>query len=58
MAMCVDVSDLVMVTNVYGMSQCADGGIIATKSYISGSNYIRKMTDYSSGDWEEMWTAL
>ena len=58
MAMYVDAYDWVMVPNVYGMSQFADGGIFATKPYISGSNYIKKMSDYLSGDWEEKWTAL
>ena len=58
MAMYVDAYDWVMVPNVYGMSQFADGGIFATKPYISGSNYIKKMSDYTGGDWEEKWTAL
>jgi deoxyribodipyrimidine photolyase-related protein len=58
MAMYVDAYDWVMVPNVYGMSQFADGGLFATKPYISGSNYIRKMSSYESGDWEELWTAL
>lgn len=58
MAMYVDAYDWVMVPNVYGMSQFADGGIFATKPYISGSNYIKKMSDYPNGDWEEIWTAL
>jgi deoxyribodipyrimidine photolyase-related protein len=47
-----------MVPNVYGMSQFADGGSFATKPYISGANYIKKMSDYPSGDWETTWTAL
>lgn len=58
MAMYVDAYDWVMVPNVYGMSQFADGGSFATKPYISGSNYLKKMSDYKSGDWEETWTAL
>ncbi len=58
MAMYVDAYDWVMVPNVYGMSQFADGGIFATKPYISGSNYLKKMSDYSTGEWEELWTAL
>jgi deoxyribodipyrimidine photolyase-related protein len=58
MAMYVDAYDWVMVPNVYGMSQFADGGIFATKPYISGSSYLKKMSDYPSGDWEEVWTAL
>lgn len=58
MAMYVDAYDWVMVPNVYGMSQFADGGIFATKPYISGSNYLKKMSDYKPGEWEEIWTAL
>lgn len=58
MAMYVDAYDWVMVPNVYGMSQFADGGIFATKPYISGSNYIKKMSSYEKGEWEETWTAL
>ena len=58
MAMYLDAYDWVMVPNVYGMSQFADGGSFATKPYISGANYIKKMSDYDSGDWEKIWTAL
>jgi deoxyribodipyrimidine photolyase-related protein len=58
MEMFIDSYDWVMVPNVYGMSQFADGGVLSTKPYISGSNYIRKMSDYSSGEWEEIWDAL
>jgi deoxyribodipyrimidine photolyase-related protein len=58
MAMYVDAYDWVMVPNVYGMSQFADGGLFATKPYISGSNYIRKMSDYKSGEWSVTWDAL
>lgn len=58
MGMYVDAYDWVMVPNVYGMSQFADGGSFATKPYISGANYLRKMSNYPKGDWEETWTAL
>ncbi len=54
----IDAYDWVMVPNVYGMSQFADGGLMSTKPYISGSNYIRKMSDYPKGKWEEVWDAL
>jgi len=47
----IDSSDWVMGPNVFGMSQFSDGGIFATKPYFSGSNYIRKMSHYSKGEW-------
>ena len=45
MELFIDSYDWVMVPNVYGMSQFADGGLMSTKPYISGSNYIYKMSD-------------
>jgi deoxyribodipyrimidine photolyase-related protein len=48
-----------MVPNVYGMSQFADGGLMSTKPYMSGSNYIYKMSNYKKGEpWEKIWDAL
>ena len=58
MELFIDAYDWVMVPNVYGMSQFADGGILSTKPYISGSNYITKMSDYKKGPWQEIWDAL
>ena len=54
----IDAYDWVMVPNVYGMSQFADGGLMSTKPYISGSNYILKMSDYKKGNWSKIWDAL
>jgi len=54
----IDAYDWVMVPNVYGMSQYADGGLMTTKPYISSSNYILKMSDYPKGDWVEVWDGL
>lgn len=54
----VDAYDWVMVPNVYGMSQFADGGLITTKPYISSSNYILKMSNYPKGEWTEIWDGL
>lgn len=51
MEMFVDSSDWVMAPNVFGMGQFSDGGIFATKPYISGSNYLLKMGDFPKGDW-------
>ncbi len=53
MEMFVDSSDWVMGPNVYGMALFSDGGIFATKPYIAGSNYPRKMGHYPKGDWCE-----
>lgn len=58
MELFIDAYDWVMVPNVYGMSQFADGGLMSTKPYISGSNYILKMSHYSKGPWCETWDAL
>lgn len=58
MEMYVDSADWVMAPNVYGMSQFADGGIFATKPYIGGANYIRKMSHYPKGDWENVVNGL
>ncbi len=58
MEMYIDAYDWVMVPNVYGMSLQSDGGAITTKPYISGSNYIRKMSDFPPGDWCDIWDGL
>jgi deoxyribodipyrimidine photolyase-related protein len=58
MELFIDAYDWVMVPNVYGMSQFADGGTFATKPYVGGSNYIRKMSNYPKGEWEKVWDGL
>ncbi|MTI41949.1 cryptochrome/photolyase family protein [Fulvivirga lutimaris] len=58
MELFIDAYDWVMVPNIYGMTQYADGGLITTKPYISGSNYILKMSDYQKGKWCEIWDGL
>lgn len=58
MELFIDAYDWVMVPNVYGMTQYADGGLIITKPYVSSSNYIRKMSDYKKGVWCDVWDAL
>ena len=42
----IDAIHWVEITNTRGMSQFADGGIIATKPYISSGAYINKMSNY------------
>jgi len=54
----IDSYDWVMVPNVYGMSQFSDGGLMASKPYISSSNYIIKMSNYGKGDWQSKWDGL
>ena len=58
MEMFIDAYDWVMVPNVYGMTQFSDGGLMTTKPYISGSNYLMKMSDYEKGEWQQVWDGL
>lgn len=58
MELFIDAWDWVMVPNVYGMSQFADGGLMSTKPYFSGSNYLMKMSDFPKGDWQRTWDGL
>jgi deoxyribodipyrimidine photolyase-related protein len=58
MELFIDAYDWVMVPNVYAMSQFAAGEAITTKPYVSGSNYLRKMSDLPRGDWTDDWDAL
>jgi len=58
MEMFVDSYDWVMVPNAYAMSQHADGGLITTKPYFSGSSYVRKMSHHKKGPWCEIWDGL
>jgi deoxyribodipyrimidine photolyase-related protein len=43
-----DAIEWVEMPNTRGMSQYADGGIMATKPYVSSANYIHKMSSYCS----------
>ncbi len=46
MSLYADAIDWVSLPNVLGMSQYADGGIMATKPYCASGNYIRRMSNY------------
>jgi deoxyribodipyrimidine photolyase-related protein len=46
LAVYADAYEWVEAPNTVGMSQFADGGIIASKPYVSSGNYIHKMSDY------------
>ncbi len=58
MEMFIDAYDWVMVPNVYAMSQFAAGAAITTKPYVSGSNYLKKMSDMPPGQWRADWDGL
>lgn len=45
----IDALEWVEMPNTRGMSQYADGGIIATKPYVSSGSYIHKMSNYCGG---------
>jgi deoxyribodipyrimidine photolyase-related protein len=44
-----DAIEWVQLPNTRGMSQWADGGIVATKPYFSSGAYIHKMSNYCTG---------
>ena len=45
----IDAIEWVEMPNTRGMSQFADGGLIATKPYAASGSYINKMSDYCKG---------
>ncbi len=45
----IDGGDWVMGPNVHGMALWSDGGRMATKPYVSGGAYLKRMSDYCSG---------
>lgn len=47
----IDAFEWVELPNTLGMSQYADGGLLATKPYVSSAVYIHRMSDYCENCW-------
>jgi deoxyribodipyrimidine photolyase-related protein len=58
MEMFIDGYDWSMVPNVYGMSQYADGGIVAPGPNIFPSKGVLEISEYEPGDWCRVWDGL
>lgn len=56
----VDSYEWVMIPNVFGMGTYADGGLMMRKPYVSSSQYILRMSNYSrrGQKWPDLWDQL
>jgi deoxyribodipyrimidine photolyase-related protein len=64
----IDAYEWVMVPNVMGMGQFADGGIMMRRPYVSSAAYLKKMSGNTlpknkvelktTENWEDVWTSL
>ena len=52
----IDAYPWVMVSNIYAMGYFYKGA--SSRRYLSSSNYIKKMTDYKTGPWCQVWDDL
>jgi deoxyribodipyrimidine photolyase-related protein len=54
-----DSYDWVMEFNIYSMGSYSDAGTFTSKPYISGSNYLLKMSNYDKNDdWINIWDLM
>jgi len=58
MELFVDAYDWVMIPNVIGMSQYADGGIVSSRPYFSSANYLKKMSNFIDVEDVNKWNSL
>jgi deoxyribodipyrimidine photolyase-related protein len=49
LAVYVDAVEWVELPNTLGMSQYADGGVMASKPYVASGRYIQRMSNYCTG---------
>jgi len=54
-----DSYDWVMEYNIYSMGSYSDGGVFTSKPYISSSNYVIKMSNYTKrNEWVSVWDKM
>lgn len=58
MSMTIDAYDWVVVPNVYGLSQYADGGIMTASPQLELSEALRSCSHYNKSGWSEVWDGL